>query len=107
MDAATSGRPHAGRPSRWNANKDMSWEPLRIERVGEVAYEGLMDGRFRHNARFRRWRPDKDPGRAPTRSSRRPSPTSSPRSSAFSRPRPFPGGFNGPTPVILAGFGRD
>jgi ATP-dependent DNA ligase len=50
-----------GGPSRWNANKDLSWEPLRVERVAEVAYEGLMNGRFRHNARFRRWRPDKDP----------------------------------------------
>jgi ATP-dependent DNA ligase len=50
-----------GGPSRWNAGKDLSWEPLRIERVVEVAYEGLLNGRFRHNARFRRWRPDKDP----------------------------------------------
>ncbi|MGH8979099.1 MAG: ATP-dependent DNA ligase [Acidimicrobiia bacterium] len=50
-----------GGMNRWNANKDMSWEAVRIERVIEVAYEGLMAGRFRHNARFRRWRPDKDP----------------------------------------------
>jgi ATP-dependent DNA ligase len=47
--------------NRWNATKDMSWEPLRIERVVEVEYEGLLNGRFRHNARFRRWRDDKDP----------------------------------------------
>ena len=39
----------------------MSWEPLRIERVCEAEYEGLLNGRFRHNARFRRWRGDKDP----------------------------------------------
>jgi ATP-dependent DNA ligase len=50
-----------GGMNRWNANKDMSWEAVRIERVVEVAYEGLMSGRFRHNARFRRWRSDKDP----------------------------------------------
>ena len=50
-----------GGMTRWNGDKDMSWEPLRIERVVEVLYEGLMNGRFRHNARFKRWRPDKDP----------------------------------------------
>jgi ATP-dependent DNA ligase len=50
-----------GGPNRWNANKDMSWEPLRVELVAEVAYEGLMNGRFRHNARFRRFRSDRDP----------------------------------------------
>jgi ATP-dependent DNA ligase len=59
--AAHSGQRMPGGPSRWNATKDLSWEPLRIERVCEVEYEGLMNGRFRHNARFRRWRPDKDP----------------------------------------------
>ena len=46
----------AGTPS-----KDLSWEPLRIERVAEVAYEHLQGGRFRHTARFLRWRPDRDP----------------------------------------------
>jgi ATP-dependent DNA ligase len=50
-----------GGQSRWSAGKDLSWEPLRIERVCEVAFEGMMSGRFRHNAHFRRWRPDKDP----------------------------------------------
>jgi ATP-dependent DNA ligase len=50
-----------GGQNRWNANKDMSWEPLRVELVAEVAYEGLMSGRFRHNARFRRFRSDRDP----------------------------------------------
>jgi len=56
-----SGQRMPGGPSRWNATKDLSWEPLRIERVCEVEFEGMMNGRFRHNARFRRWRPDKDP----------------------------------------------
>jgi ATP-dependent DNA ligase len=50
-----------GGPNRWNASKDMSWEPVRVELVAEVAYEGLMNGRFRHNARFRRPRDDRDP----------------------------------------------
>jgi ATP-dependent DNA ligase len=50
-----------GGQSRWSAGKDLSWEPLRIERVCEVSYEGIMNGRFRHNAHFRHWRDDKDP----------------------------------------------
>lgn len=50
-----------GGGSRWNADKDLSWEPLRCERVAEVAYEGTLEGRFRHNARFLRWRADRDP----------------------------------------------
>jgi ATP-dependent DNA ligase len=61
-EAAASGQRMPGGLNRWNANKDMSWEPLRIERVCEAEFEGLMNGRFRHNARFRRWRDDKDPG---------------------------------------------
>jgi ATP-dependent DNA ligase len=57
---ANTGRmPGAG--NRWNAGKDMSWTPLRIERVAEVAYEHLQGDRFRHTARFQRWRPDRDP----------------------------------------------
>ncbi len=50
-----------GAPSRWNATKDLSWEPLRVELVAEVAYEHLQGDRFRHTARFVRWRPDRDP----------------------------------------------
>ncbi len=61
--AATAGEaarmPGAG--NRWNAKKDMSWTPLRIERVAEVAFEHLQGDRFRHTARFQRWRPDRDP----------------------------------------------
>jgi ATP-dependent DNA ligase len=59
-DAEPGGRMPGGQ-NRWNANKDMSWEPLRVELVAEVAYEGLMNGRFRHNARFRRFRSDREP----------------------------------------------
>jgi ATP-dependent DNA ligase len=50
-----------GAVSRWNAKKDLSWEPLRIERALEVAYDQLEGSRFRHVAQFRRWRPDKTP----------------------------------------------
>jgi ATP-dependent DNA ligase len=60
-EAVASGQRRPGGMNRWNRDKDMSWEPLRIERVVEVLYEGLMNGRFRHNARFKRWRTDKDP----------------------------------------------
>jgi ATP-dependent DNA ligase len=58
-EAAAAGQRMPGGMNRWNANKDMSWEPVRIERAVEVLYEGLQSGRFRHNARFKRWRPDK------------------------------------------------
>ena len=56
-----SGQRMPGAPSRWNAKKDMTWVPLRIERVAEVAFEHMQGDRFRHNARFVRWRPDRDP----------------------------------------------
>ena len=36
-------------------------EPLRAERVVEVAYDHLQGDRFRHGTTFRRWRPDKPP----------------------------------------------
>ncbi|HSI93039.1 MAG TPA: ATP-dependent DNA ligase [Jiangellaceae bacterium] len=50
-----------GAVSRWNAGKDLSWEPLRPELVCEVAYDHMQGNRFRHTAQFRRWRPDRDP----------------------------------------------
>jgi ATP-dependent DNA ligase len=50
-----------GAPSRWNAQKDLSWTALRTTRVVEVAYEAMQNGRLRHSARFERWRPDRDP----------------------------------------------
>jgi ATP-dependent DNA ligase len=50
-----------GAVSRWNAKKDLSWEPLRPERVLEVTYEHMEGDRFRHTAHFLRWRPDKEP----------------------------------------------
>ncbi|MGB9112139.1 MAG: ATP-dependent DNA ligase [Acidimicrobiales bacterium] len=50
-----------GGPSRWNAGKDLSWEPLRTELVAEVAYDHLQGDRFRHATSFIRWRPDRTP----------------------------------------------
>ncbi|MEU7577172.1 ATP-dependent DNA ligase [Streptomyces sp. NPDC041068] len=51
-----------GAPSRWSGKKDLSWVPLRPERVCEVAYDHMEGGRrFRHTARFRTWRPDRAP----------------------------------------------
>ncbi|MGI5252346.1 ATP-dependent DNA ligase [Actinacidiphila glaucinigra] len=50
-----------GAQSRWSAGKDLSWIPLRPERVLEVAYDHMQADRFRHTAQFRRWRPDRDP----------------------------------------------
>jgi ATP-dependent DNA ligase len=48
-----------GAVSRWNAQKDLSWEPVRVERVVEVEFDQLQSQRFRRVARFQRWRPDK------------------------------------------------
>jgi ATP-dependent DNA ligase len=59
-EAQAGGRMPGGQ-SRWSAGKDLSWEPLRIELVVEVAYEHMQNTRFRHLAHFRRWRPDKAP----------------------------------------------
>ena len=50
-----------GAQSRWSAGKDLSWEPLRIERVCEVKYDHMQGDRFRHAATFLRWRADKSP----------------------------------------------
>ena len=50
-----------GARSRWNAAKDLSFEPLRPVLVVEAAYEHLQGYRLRHTAQFRRWRPDRTP----------------------------------------------
>lgn len=50
-----------GGPSRWSQGRDLSWVPLRPKLVCEVAFDHLQGDRFRHGARFVRWRPDKDP----------------------------------------------
>jgi ATP-dependent DNA ligase len=58
-EQAESGQRVPGATSRWNRGKDLSWEPLRAERVAEVAYDHLQGDRFRHGTTFKRWRPDK------------------------------------------------
>ena len=50
-----------GARSRWSADKDLAWEPLRPELVAEVRYEHLLSGRFRHGGRLVRFRPDRTP----------------------------------------------
>jgi len=56
-----SGERVPGAVSRWSAGKDLSFVPLRPERVLEVAYDHMEGERFRHTAQFRRWRTDRDP----------------------------------------------
>ena len=58
---AMQGQRMPGGGSRWNRGKDLSWEPLRPERVCEVAYDHMQGSRFRHAAHFLRWRFDKRP----------------------------------------------
>jgi ATP-dependent DNA ligase len=50
-----------GTQSRWSQGKDLSFTPLRPERVLEVGYDHMEGSRFRHTAQFKRWRPDRDP----------------------------------------------
>jgi ATP-dependent DNA ligase len=50
-----------GGPSRWNGGEAHAYVPLRHELVAEVVYDQVTAGRFRHGARFLRWRPDKAP----------------------------------------------
>jgi ATP-dependent DNA ligase len=60
-DAAAPDRRMPGGYSRWSAGKDLSWEPVRAERVCEVKYDHMQGDRFRHAATFLRWREDKTP----------------------------------------------
>ena len=82
--ADASGTRMPGATSRWNRGKDLSWEPLRIERVAEVAYDHLQGDRFRHATTFQRWRFDKAPADVATTSWKRPPRLSY---SASSRPK--------------------
>ena len=59
--ATEAGQRMPGAGSRWNAGKDLSWVPLRAERVAEVTFGQLENGRFRHGSTFLRWRPDREP----------------------------------------------
>ncbi len=58
---AHQGQRLPGNVSRWNATKDLSFVPLRPERVLEVKYEHMEGTRFRHLAHFLRWREDRTP----------------------------------------------
>lgn len=53
--------PRNAEGSRWSGGKDLSFVPLRPERVVEVRYDHMEGIRFRHTAQFNRWRPDRDP----------------------------------------------
>jgi ATP-dependent DNA ligase len=53
--------PRSSEYSRWNVGKDLSFVPLRPERVVEVRYDHMEGPRFRHTAQFARWRPDRSP----------------------------------------------
>jgi ATP-dependent DNA ligase len=62
QEAKAKGRSWRGaNTSRWNPGKELSFTPLRPERVVEVRYDHLEGRRFRHTAQFVRWRPDRDP----------------------------------------------
>jgi len=60
-EITASGERVPGGGSRWNAGKDLSFVPLRPERVLEVGYDHMEGERFRHTAQFKRWRTDRDP----------------------------------------------
>src|SRR6266704_5448995 len=53
--------PRSSEYSRWNVGKDLSFVPLRPQRVVEVRYDHMEGTRFRHTAQFVRWRPDRQP----------------------------------------------
>jgi ATP-dependent DNA ligase len=55
----TGNRP--GGPSRWSTKRTSEWEPLETKLVAEVRYDHFTGGRFRHGAKFLRWRPEKKP----------------------------------------------
>lgn len=59
--SSASRTPRSSEVSRWSADKDLSFVPLRPERVVEVSYDHMEGNRFRHTAQFVRWRPDRDP----------------------------------------------
>jgi len=60
-DARAEGKRLPGHVSRWNGAKDLSFVPLRPERVVEITYDQLQGDRLRHAGQFHRWRTDRDP----------------------------------------------
>jgi len=67
-EASAKGQRLPGATSRWNRGKDLSWEPLRPERVCEVAYDHMQGTRFRHAAKFLRLASRQAPAGLPLRS---------------------------------------
>jgi ATP-dependent DNA ligase len=61
QEITASGDQVPGAVSRWSAGKDLSFVPLRPDRVLEVGYDHMEGERFRHTAQFKRWREDRDP----------------------------------------------
>ncbi len=61
QDAGSAAGRRPGALSRWSSGKDLSFVPLRPERVLEVTYDHMEGTRFRHTTQFRRWRDDRDP----------------------------------------------
>jgi ATP-dependent DNA ligase len=59
--SAPTRTPRSAEYSRWNVGKDLSFTPLRPERVLEVRYDHMEGPRLRHTAQFVRWRPDRTP----------------------------------------------
>lgn len=75
--------------SRWNVGKDLSFVPLRPERVVEVRYDRMEGARFRHTAQFNRWRPTATHAHAAMPSSNARSPSASPTlCRAYAKVRP-------------------
>jgi len=60
-ESAPARTPRSSEFSRWSAGKDLTFVPLRPERVVEVRYDHMEGDRFRHTTQFVRWRPDRDP----------------------------------------------
>ncbi|HMK93276.1 MAG TPA: ATP-dependent DNA ligase [Thermoleophilia bacterium] len=58
---ATTRTPTSSAVSRWSAGKDLTFVPLRPERVVEVRYDHMEGTRFRHTTQFVRWRDDREP----------------------------------------------
>ena len=56
---STAAPPGQAAVSRWNRDKDLSFETLRPKLVCEVGFDQVTGHRIRHGARFVRWRPDK------------------------------------------------
>ena len=57
--------------SRWNVDKDLSFVPLRIERVVEVTFGQLEGRRFRHGVKFQRLAAGSHARVVPVRAARR------------------------------------